>query len=97
MEVEHGEIVISDKIKILINMGDIREIDIKEGLERHRKCEFGAISNIDKEVQKRNIVKNIGCNIIGVYRSIITTFWIISEWDRKRTLVFAQNRCGNLC
>ena len=91
MEVEHGEIVISDKIKTLINMGYIREIDIKEGLERHRKCEFGAISNIDKEVQKRNIVKNIGCNIIGVYKSIITTFWIISEWDRKRTLVFVPD------
>ena len=56
LEVEHGEIVISDKIKDLISMGDMREIDIKEGLERHRKCEFGAISNIDKEVQKRNIV-----------------------------------------
>ena len=95
MELQHGEIVISDKIKALINTGDMREIDIKEGLERHRKCEFGAISNIDKEVQKRNIVKNIGCNIIGVYKSIITVFWVVSEWDRKRTLVFVPDEMFN--
>ena len=95
MEVEHGDIVISDKVKALLDEGDMREIDIKEGLEKHRKCDFGAISNIDKEIQKTNIVDNIACNIIGVYRSIITTFWIISEWDRKRTLVFVPDEMFN--
>ena len=95
MELQHGKIVISDKIKDLISTGDMREIDIKEGLERHRKCEFGAISNIDKEVQKRNVLKNIACNIVGVYKSIITVFWVVSEWDRKRTLVFLPDEMFN--
>ena len=95
MKLQQGNIVISDKIKELLNTGDIREIDIKEGLEKHKYCEFGAISNIDKEVQKRNIVKNIACNIIGVYKSIITTFWVVSEWDRKRTLVFVPDEMFN--
>lgn len=60
--------------------------DLKNGLARHQKCDWGDLSPHDKKANDFALAD--GERILSAYKSASgQTFWIITEWDRSVTTI----------
>jgi hypothetical protein len=60
--------------------------DIRAGLARHARCDWGELSDEDKQENDYSLARRL--RLLSAYRSRSgTKFWIITEADRSSTTI----------
>lgn len=79
-----GDIYITAGVKESL-ISDDRVDEVTNALRRHIMCDWGDISDHDKEVNEEALKD--GDRILSSYNVSFGQIWIITEWDRKTTTI----------